>query len=107
MKTSQIITALTGTMVKIRFFGSIRVAANINSDDLDLFPDTTVCGFLRELSGIYGENLHSELFDDSGGLRDDLMVTVNEAIVNHENADKIRLNPGDVVALFPTFPGGG
>jgi len=107
IKAGPIITALTETMVKIRFFGSIRVAVEKSSDDLDLFPDTTVYGLLRELSDIYGEDLHSELFDDSGGLREDLMVTVNEAIVSHENAGEIRLNPGDTVALFPTFPGGG
>jgi len=102
-----IIAALTETMVKIRFFGSIRVAAKKHSDDLGLTSDTTVHGLLRELSDIYGEDLRAELFDVSGELRDDLMVTVNDAIINHKNAAEIKLNPGNAVALLPTFPGGG
>ena len=98
---------LKKAMIKIRFFGSIRVAAKKDSDDLDFISDITVFGLLRKISDIYGEDLHSELFDVSEVLRDDLMITLNEAIVNHKNAATIKLNPGDVVALLPTFPGGG
>jgi molybdopterin converting factor small subunit len=95
--------------IHIRFFGSIRVSANKTSDDIDFIPDITVYGLMRLLSDIYGKALHDELLDEkgSGGLREDLMVTLNEAIINHEKAAEVEINQGDIVALYPTFLGGG
>jgi molybdopterin converting factor small subunit len=95
--------------IHIRFFGSIRVSANMISDDIVFIPDTTVYGLMLLLSDIYGKALHDELLDEkgSGGLRDDLMVTLNEAIINHEKAAEVVISPGDIVALYPTFLGGG
>ena len=95
--------------VHIRFFGSIRVAAQKSSDDLDLPPDTTVYKLMQTLSEIYGKDLHDELIDNNGtgGLRDDLMITLNEVIINHEKVHELKINGNDIVALFPTFPGGG
>ena len=95
--------------IQIRFFGAIRVVAGKIDDELDHIPDTTVSGLLGLLSEKYGKALRDELFLDngSGGLRDDLMITVNEAIINHEKASQIEVNRGDIISLFPTFPGGG
>ena len=95
--------------IHIRFFGSIRVSANMISDDIDFIPDTNVYGLMRLLSDIYGKGMHDELLDEngSGGLRDDLMVTLNEVIINHEKAVEVIINKGDIVALYPTFLGGG
>lgn len=96
-------------LIKIQFFGSIRESAGKTSDEMHLAPDTNVSGLMRMLSEAYGNGVRGELLDENspGGLRDDLMVTVNESIINHDKAADITVNPGDVIALYPTFPGGG
>ena len=95
--------------VRVKFFGSIGAAAGKSGDEVELSPDTTLCGLLRGLADAYGESLGEELFDENGlsGLRDDVMVTLGGVIVNHANAAQINLKPGDEIALFPVFPGGG
>jgi len=95
--------------VLLRFFGSIREAAGRSDDGLRLIPGTTLYSFLQTVSDVFGREMHDELFDMKAPdrLRDDLMITVNEAIINHAKAGEIILHPGDVVALFPIFPGGG
>jgi len=99
----------TTPRIQVRFFGSITAVVKNNHDSLDYSPDTTVSGLLRLLSDKHGAELRDELLDAgcAGGLRDDLMITVNDAIINHEKASEVILNAGDVVALYPTFPGGG
>lgn len=95
--------------IQVRFFGSIGAVVNKTNFELDYGPDTTVSGLLRLLSEMHGEELRDELFDErgAGGLRDDLMVTVNDAIINHGKASETEIKPGDVVALLPTLLGGG
>jgi len=95
--------------IQVRFFGAIRVVVKRVDDVLDYIPDTTVTGLLYLLSDKYGKALRDELLDEkgAGGLRDDLMITVNDAIINHEKASETVLKPGDIIAVYPTFPGGG
>ena len=99
----------TGSTIHIQFFGSIRDAAAKVCDDMDLAAGTSVSALMQMLPAHYAPALRDELLDDSvpDGLRDDLMVTVNQAIVNHGQAGETILQPGDTVALFQTFPGGG
>jgi len=95
--------------IHIRFFGAIRVVIEKSDDELDYTPDTTVSGLLCLLSDKYGKVLRDELFDvkDPNMLRDDLMITVNETIISREKASGTTVKPGDAIALYPTFPGGG
>ena len=99
----------TVSKVRVQFFGTIGLAARKKGDEVELPPDTTICGLLRGLADSYGKSFREELFDDSGlgGLRDDVMVTLGGVIVNHANAARISLKPGDEISLFPVFPGGG
>ena len=113
MVAAPIVTSVTlaedALKIKIRFFGHIRVVAEISDCEMDYIPDTTVSGLLCLLTDKYGKVLRDELFDEKGlgGLRDDLMLTVNETIINHGKAAETEINPGDTIALYPTFPGGG
>ena len=93
---------------EVKYFGSVREAVGQACEYVDGAP-ITLPGLLYMLSVTHGAGLGDQLFDENGagGLRDDLMVTVNESIVNHENVADIVINPGDVVSLFPIFPGGG
>jgi len=94
--------------IRIQYFGSIRAAAQRSEDEAALAGDTTVYRLLLRLADGYGEGFRGEVLAESGGaLRDDLTVAVNGAIIQHEAADEFLLRPGDVVALFPLFPGGG
>ena len=94
--------------VRIQYFGTIRLAAQRIEDEAALAGDATVFRLLLQLADAYGEGFRGEVLAESGGmLRDDLMVTVNGTIINHAAAGEIVLRPGDIVALFPTFPGGG
>ena len=94
--------------IEVKYFGAIREAAGKTVECLKNAP-ATVPELLCMLYDAHGSELRDQLFDKKNisGLRDDLMITVNSAIVNHETAAEIKFKPGDVVALFPIFPGGG
>jgi len=109
LTSSPVTPAQSGSGIHLRFFGSIRVAAQKISEEREHIPGTTVYSLMQELSGAFGQIMRDELLDDNapGGLREDLMVTVNESIVSKNDAGTIMIDAGDVVSLFPMFPGGG
>lgn len=96
------------TKIQIQYFGSIRVAVQKAEEEAELTAMVTVRQLLRRLVVMYGDALRAEIFEEgSESLRDDLMLTLNGAVLNHANAGDTVLSPGDKVALFPIFPGGG
>ena len=92
--------------VKIQYFGTIRVAAGKGEEEFLFASNKDVSELLQELANHYGKDFHAEIFEGSN-LRADLMVTVNQAITPHETLAGLPIKQGDVVALFPIFPGGG
>jgi len=92
--------------VQIQYFGSIRAAADTAGEQALSAEGATVLQLLQQLSESRGEDFRGELFAGEG-LRDDLTIIHNGAIIQHAAADGIILRPGDVVALLPMFPGGG
>jgi len=95
-------------MIEILYYGNIRAAAGKSGEEIDSLPGATVFQVLQGLSGAYGDNFRSEIFDESGsGFRDDLMIAVNEAVISRENVAGTVLEPGDALAVYPIFPGGG
>jgi len=95
--------------IHLKFFGSIRVAAQKIGEEREHIPGTTVYSLMQALSVAFGQSMRDELLDENapGGLREDLMVTVNEAIISKKDAGITMIGAGDVVSLFPMFPGGG
>jgi len=94
--------------VKILYFGSVRAAIGKSEEYMEIAPDITVHRLLEKLAGIYGEGLREEIFDgDGASLRDDLMITLNEAVIAREKLAGTGLKQGDNLALYPIFPGGG
>ena len=92
--------------VQVQFYGPIREAANQTATDAA--PGSTVLALLLKLADGYGPTFRGEIFNEGGdALRNDLTVTVNGAIVSHEDVRGIVAAPGDVIAVFPVFPGGG
>ena len=104
MTPSEIVSA-----VRVQFFGPIREAAKMSSDEFILLPETSVSDLIKTISEKYDEAVYAELLDKKAlcGLRDDLMITLNELIIDHERASETIIHKGDVVSLFQTFPGGG
>jgi len=100
--------------IEIQYFGSVRAAAKKFKDEVKFVPNMTVYGFLQQLACDYekdendAKNFRGEIFGENGNeLREDLTVTVNGTIINHASASDIKLEPDDLLALFPIFPGGG
>lgn len=92
--------------VQIQYYGPIRAAANKSADDV--VPGSTVFELLQKLADGYGPVFRGEIFKEGDdGLREDLTVTVNGAIVSHEATRGITTAQGDVIGLLPVFPGGG
>ena len=94
--------------VQVQYYGSIRAVSEKRDEEVVLSPNTTVYGLLQNLAGSYGEHFRDEIFKAGGeDLRDDLTVTVNGTIIDHPSVNGVILKPGDEIALFPVFPGGG
>jgi len=94
--------------IRIQFFGSIRAAAQTPETQAAPAENTTVLQLLRELAERYGDTFRGEIFTEDGeSLREDLTVARNGTITKHGAAGETLLQPGDILALFPLFPGGG
>ena len=103
------LTPDNGGAIHIKYFGTIREAAGRNSDALEYCPGATVYDVVRAVADNYGDKMSGELFSmkDVSELRDDLMLTLGEAIVPLGAAAETAVEPGDTVSMFPIFPGGG
>lgn len=96
------------TKIKIQYFGSIRAAANLREEEVEIPTEITVAELLRRVSGSYGRSFRDEIFEgDDQKLREDLMVSVNGTLAAHTNIMETKLHPGDIIALLPIFLGGG
>jgi len=99
--------AVNGVSVQVQFFGSFAEAADRNGYSVDVGEGAFVFDLLVILAREHGARFRDELFSEPDILRNDVMVAVNGAIVNRNTVETRCLNPGDTVALFPVFPGGG
>jgi len=99
--------------VQIRYFGAISVLTGKRDEVMVLPPNTSAYGLLQKLSDIHGVNFRDEIFADTGkdpcakDIREDLMVTINDKVVKHDDIAGIYLQSTDIMSLFPVFPGGG
>ena len=94
--------------IRIQYFGSIRAAAQKAEEDAAIAESITVLQLLQRLADVHGDGFGGEILAAGGtALRDDLTVMLNGTILKHEASGDSLLRPGDVLALFPIFPGGG
>ncbi|MCL2696294.1 MAG: MoaD/ThiS family protein [Clostridiales bacterium] len=95
-------------MVKVLYFGNIRAAVGKGEETLAPALDTTPYQLLLTLAERNGAAFRDEIFREGlVGLRDDLMITINGAVIGADKAADIQLRPNDELALYPIFPGGG
>jgi len=98
----------TLSTVRVLDFGAIRAIIQKAEEEVACPPDTTAYELLRTLADNHGEIFQGEIFAADGeSLREDLTVTVNEAVVRHAIINETILKSSDVIALLPIFPGGG
>jgi len=82
--------------------------AGKNEEEAEITSGMTAVQLLQKLAGMYETGFREEIFEEDGkSFRDDLMLTLNEAILAHESAAGTVLKQSDVLALYPIFPGGG
>jgi len=65
--------------------------------------DGTLESVFRNLAKRLGNDFYREVFDESGKIRDDRIITVDGRNLKDE---KPRLKDGSVVAVFPPIAGG-
>ena len=94
--------------VQLKFFGSIRAAAAKDEEEVYIHADSTVYELLQFLSRFYGNDFKGEIFSSNeGSLRDDLTISINGVIMEHLSIKTMKIIDSDIIALLPTFPGGG
>ena len=94
--------------IRLRFYSSIREAAGKSEDETEIPAGCTVFGLLEALSSVYGGAFRDEVFlPGDGGLREDIIVSVNGETTGCADAKDAIVGNGSVVDLFTTFPGGG
>jgi molybdopterin converting factor small subunit len=94
--------------IQIKYYGAIREAAGRIGDEALYAPELSVQGLLARFADVYGDGFRGEVFKENiDEFRDDLMLTVNEVVADRNSISDICLKPGDEIALFPLFPGGG
>jgi len=69
---------------------------------MDVSANMTVYQLLQQL------DLQDELFEsENKNIREDVTILINGNIINHEDTLDLNIQPGDIIALLPIFPGGG
>ncbi|MCL2517156.1 MAG: MoaD/ThiS family protein [Oscillospiraceae bacterium] len=88
--------------IRIQYYGSIRAAAQKSEEQMDVSANMTVYQLLQQL------DLQDELFEsENKNIREDVTILINGNIINHEDTLDLNIQPGDIIALLPIFPGGG
>ena len=94
--------------VQLLFFSSIREATGKGEDEVYIHAGSTVYELLQLLLDTYGDAFKGEIFLPSKeDLRDDLTISINGVIKDHSAINTVKVSDGDIIALLPTFPGGG
>ena len=94
--------------VKVQYLGQVKVIINRSEEEVGLLSEATVQDLMQQLSTAYGKAFDTEVFAEPGKTtRDDLVIAVNGRAIKQLDSMNTRLKQGDVVTLFPIFPGGG
>ncbi len=94
--------------VKVEYLGEVKVIVSKKEEEWGISPETTVKELMRELSNTYGDRFDKEVFQDDGETpRDDLIIAINGTAIRRLDFMQTKLKQGDIVTLFPIFPGGG
>ncbi len=68
-----------------------------------LFSGATLADFLKLFTTKAGENLYHALVEESGAVRPEYTVRLNNRPVQHKESLKTPLEPGDHVVVMPVM----
>jgi molybdopterin synthase sulfur carrier subunit len=90
--------------VRVRFFAQFRELFGGDAM-LDLPEETSVLGAVRQLA-LQAEEGKKALFEESGELREYIVLMRNGKRIETDEAGEILLGDGDEIAVFPPVAGG-
>jgi molybdopterin synthase sulfur carrier subunit len=91
-------------MVKVRAFASFREILG-REQEIDMRPGSTVSDLLSDLART-NRRFKDAAFDDSGRLKDYVLLMKNKKRIDPLQDLTIELTEGDEVAVFPPVAGG-
>ena len=95
-------------MVRVKYFGFLRVELVNHSEDVLLLDKDTLRDLLRHLAERYGEKFTDHVFDPSTEvLREDILLNVNGTPNHQLSGLETILSDEDEVDIMPLFSGGG
>jgi len=92
--------------VRIRFFSSLREAANLEELALTIEDGTTISMLLEEILRKCGSNLRNALLDRDGRLKSYISVLLNGRSISFLQGLDTIVHDGDVVDMLPPTSGG-
>ncbi len=87
--------------VRIELFATLRDKFKTKSVEVECEDFESA---IRNASKILGEDFYQEVFDDSGRIREDRIITINGR--NVKDLEKVEVRDGDRIAIFPPIAGG-
>ena len=91
--------------VNIRFFTTLRDAAGISEDTVDIEGDT-VGDIIDTLLIKYGDRLKQEVFQPDGSIKPSVKVLLNESFVSSAALFSTLAKEEDTLSLLPAMFGG-
>ena len=91
--------------ITLKTFADYRVITGIRETVLDVDEGVTMGALLERLTSAYPK-LKDAMFDESGTLRDYIILLVNGRKIEFIGGMGTHLREGDVIALFPPVAGG-
>ncbi len=90
--------------VKVKLFVALREIFGNKETEIELAADSDLKVLLDTLCN--SARRHQAIFDESGGLREDLVISKNGTHVTHLKGKQTELADGDEVAIFTALGGG-
>ena len=91
-------------LVKVRAFAGFREILG-KERELDAKEGSTIADRLNELAG-YSPRFKESAFDNSGGLRDYVLLMWNKKRIDPLQDLSLEVHEGDELAIFPPVAGG-
>lgn len=90
--------------VTIKYMGQLRHIADKDCEQIECGQGAELVDILTLAANVYDGSFSNILFDDDGGIRQSVMVMINDKPVNKEAVGAI--GDGDVIMILPAIAGG-
>ena len=90
--------------VTLEYFGQLRQAAGIASEQVEAPAATTAQGILKSVATKYGGVFKQVVIDEKGSIRPSLLVVLNDVPMDKEKLQALK--DGDRIMLITAISGG-